>query len=104
MYSEYDPDPKIKWDDKVYDESRLDGLSNSERARLETARDMDKPVEQLVCDVHEEIHNSERTELQNIASAQKRIASLMARVSKSNARLTWAVLCLAVVQIMVTLV
>lgn len=81
-------DPKQKWTRMIFDESKLKGLSDRQRSEIETDRDLIKPVEQLVCDVHEETHNSNRTELQNIASAQKRMVSMMARVAKSNDRMT----------------
>jgi hypothetical protein len=44
-------------------------------------------MEQLVCDVHEETHDPGRSELANIAGAQKRMVSLMARMSKSDEKL-----------------
>jgi hypothetical protein len=59
---------------------------------------MDKPVEQLVCDVHEETHDPGRQPLENIAGAQKRMTSMLARVARSNDQvakqmlwLTWAI-------------
>lgn len=80
----YTPDPKQKWERKIFDEDILKNLSNRERAEIETNRDLDKPIEQLLCDVHEETHNPGGTELANIACAQKRMVSLMARVAISN--------------------
>jgi hypothetical protein len=86
------------WKRKLYDESKLPGLSRREACALETDRDMAKPVEQLVCDVHEETHDPERQPLENIAGAQKRMTSMLARVALSNDRvadrvlyLTWAI-------------
>jgi hypothetical protein len=86
-------------------------MSTRERSEIETDRDMDKPVEQLVCDVHEETHSDNNWEgysaqkwLGNIAAAQKRFASLMAKVALSNDKvasrmlyLTWAIFILTVV-------
>ncbi len=113
----HDPDPKRKWKAKVYDEAPLGSLSTRDRSALETDRDLDKPIEQLVCDVHEETHSqndweawSERKWLGNIAAAQKRIASLMARVAISNDRVarqmlyyTWAIAILTVVLVVIEL-
>ncbi len=79
---------------------------------------MAKPIEQLVCDVHEETHSqydwekfSERKWLGNIAAAQKRFASLMARVALSNDKvarqmlwLTWAIAILTAVIVVIELV
>jgi hypothetical protein len=100
----YDTDPKRKWIRKNFDENILNGLSVRERSEIETERDLIKPVEQLVCDVHEETHNEDRTAMENLASAQKRMVSLMARVALSNDRvgtkmlwLTWAIAFLTLV-------
>jgi len=81
-------DPKPNWIRRNFDEEKLKDLSDRERAEIETNRDLVKPIQQLVCDVHEETHNPDRTELQNIASAQKRMVSMMARLAISNDRLT----------------
>jgi hypothetical protein len=82
----------------LYDESKLVGLSRRDVSALETDRDMNKSVEQLVCDVHEETHDPGRTPLENIAGAQKRTTSMLARVALSNEKvadrmlfLTWAI-------------
>lgn len=98
MTPSFDPDPPRKWKRNIFDESKLAGLSRRECCELETDRDMDKEVEQLVCDVHEETHDPKRQPLENIAGAQKRMTSMLARVAKSNdvvARqmlwLTWAI-------------
>jgi hypothetical protein len=90
--SEYDPDPPHKWQRKKYDETplrRLDYRKDEDRRRgaeMETDRDLAKPMEQLVCDVHEETHDPNRSELANLAGAQKRMVSMMARVAKSSDR------------------
>ncbi|MEP6950204.1 MAG: hypothetical protein ABI863_13045 [Ginsengibacter sp.] len=81
-------DPKSNWTRKIFDEKILDGLSNRQRAEIETDRDLIKPIQQLLCDVQEETHNPNRTEIQNVASAQKRMVSLMARVAMTNDRLS----------------
>jgi hypothetical protein len=98
MPEQFDPDPPRKWRQKIYDESKLDGLSLHDRSALETDRDMDKPVEQLVCDVHDETHDPDRPPLENVAGAQKRMTSMLARVAVSSQKvadrmlaLTWAI-------------
>lgn len=65
-------------------------------AEEETKRDLLKPIEQLLCDVHEEVHHPGRNASENGAAAIKRMTSLMARVAISNERasrqllvLTW---------------
>ena len=100
----HDTDPKRKWVRKNFDENILHGLSVRERSEIETERDLIKPIEQLVCDVHEETHNENRTPIENLASAQKRMVSLMARVAISNDKvaakmlgLTWAIAILTLV-------
>lgn len=60
------------------------GLSNRELAEEEERRDLLKPIEQLLCDVHEEINHPGRPVEANIAHANKRMVSLMARVAISN--------------------
>lgn len=85
------PDLPRKWHRKNYDENKLNGLSLRDRSELETDRDLDKPIEQLVCDVQEETH-ANRDSIANIAGAQKRMVSMMARVAKTNERATnWMV-------------
>lgn len=102
-------DPMQKWTRMNFDESKLVGLTIRQRSEIETNRDLIKPIEQLVCDVHEETHNSDRGELQNLACAQKRMVSMMARVSKSNdrmalqmTRLTWAIALMTLVILVFT--
>jgi hypothetical protein len=98
MPAPFDPDPPRKWQRKLYDESKLAGLSRRDASALETDRDIDKSVEQLVCDVHGETHDPGRTPLENIAGAQKRMTSMLARVALSSEKvsdrmlaLTWAI-------------
>lgn len=101
---EYTSDPKRKWKRKKYDLSILNGKSNRERAEIETDRDLDKSIEQLVCDVHEETHRDDRDDLKNIAAAQKRMVSLMARVAMSNDKVSNRMLWLTIVIAILTLV
>jgi hypothetical protein len=88
----YDSDPNHSWVRKNFDESLLYELRKEKKfreiAEIEANRDLIKPIEQLVTDVHEEIHNPTRLPVENTASAQKRMVSMMARVAMSNDRLT----------------
>jgi len=99
-----DPDPRRTWNRKNYDETILSQLSVRERSELEADRDLDKPVEQLVCDVHEETHDTKRDSLANIAGAQKRMTSMMAKIAKSNDRLGKNMLALTIAILVLTLV
>lgn len=80
----YSKDRFKTWERQVFDEVILQNLDSRQRAEIETERDLMKPIEQLLCDVHEETHNESRSELANLASAQKRMVSMMARVEISN--------------------
>jgi hypothetical protein len=84
MTPSFDQDPPRKWRRRIFDESKLEGLSLRERSELEIDRDMIKDIDQLVCDVHEESGNPKRQPLENITGALKRMTSMLARVSKSN--------------------
>jgi hypothetical protein len=108
----FTPDPKTKWKTKFFDESILKDLpSDRERAELETRRDLAKPIEQLLSDVHEETHNKDRQPIENIASSQKRMVSLMARVAITNDKLarrmlhlTWAIVIMTLILVALTIV
>ena len=86
MSMQYDPDPPQNWQRENYDETPLSNLDYEKKedtrkgSEIETNSDLDKPIEQLVCDVHEETHDPQRDDLKNIAGAQKRMVSMMARV------------------------
>src|SRR6266850_8357997 len=103
MSAQYDPDPPVKWRRKNFDPSKVRNL-NRETFEIEVARDLAKPLEQLVCDVHEESHDNNRTELRNIAGAQKRMVSMMARVAKTNDRAANWMLLLTLVIVVLTAV
>lgn len=101
-----------KWTRKDFPAPPLN-LSLRERAELETERDLQKPIQQLVCDVHEEIinplppqHTNER-----LVGAQKRMVSMMGRVALEHersttvlVRLTWALVFLTIAIIALTAV
>jgi hypothetical protein len=116
MSTEYDPDPPHNWRRKNYDEAplrKLDYLKSDDRRKgseIETDRDLAKPMEQLVCDVHEETHDPNRSEVANLAGAQKRMVSMMARVAKSSDKvaaqmlyLTWAIAIMTLVILAATI-
>jgi hypothetical protein len=86
-------------------------LSVRQKAEEETRRDLQKPIEQLLCDVHEEIMDQTRTTDQNLVHAYRRMVSVMVRVAASNERtsrvllgLTWALTILTVVLVILTIV
>lgn len=62
------------------------GLSRREMAEEEARRDLLKSEGQLLADIHDELLDPNRPLAENVAHAHKRIASLMARSSASNAR------------------
>ncbi len=57
------------------------GLTHREQAEEETARDLEKPFQQLLADAQDELLHTDRTESQNLHHAQKRIVSLQARAA-----------------------
>ncbi len=77
--------------------------SRRDQAEEETRRDLQKPLEQLLCDVHEESHDPGRSQDENIGRALKRMVSMMARVAIENEKtsrqllvLTWVLAILTV--------
>ncbi len=94
VYSERLGVTRLEWDE-------CRDLERRRKAETETGRDLLKPVEQLVCDVHEEAGrpaDDTRDTSAKLADAVKRMVSMMGRVAKSNdrlakwmLRLTWAI-------------
>ncbi len=85
------------------DSGPLPSGSRRDIAEEETRRDLQKPIEQLLCDVHEESHDPGRSQDENTGGAVKRMVSLMARVAIENERasrhllvLTWVLAILTV--------
>jgi len=112
MEKKYAKEPKIKWKSKIFDESDESIFSplhlknkekRRERAKIETARDFKKPIEQLVCDVHDEILNKTREPEENIAGAQQRMVTMMAKIAKSNNRTNILLLIFAIAMVIITL-
>jgi fructose-1,6-bisphosphatase len=102
-----EPDPPRKWKRKNYGPNERVGR---ELFELEADRDLDKSIEQLVCDVHEETHVGSDV-FERLANAQKRFASLMGRVALSNDKvarqmlwLTWAIAILTGVIVLLELI
>ncbi len=78
------------------------------RAEVEAMRDLLKPIEQLLTDVHEEAENNP-SDIGRLAGATKRMVSLQVRVIRSNDRLsrhmiwvTWAIAALTAVILWLT--
>ena len=97
------------------------GAEWREVAEVETDRDLQKPVQQLVCDVHEEClcplpdraqgetdeHWNQRLavlQLQRLIGAQKRMVSLMGRVAWEHERTSRMLVWLTVVLVVMTAV
>jgi hypothetical protein len=53
-------DPVQKWNRMNFNEEILKDLDPGKRSEIETNRDLIKPIEQLLCDVHEKTHNEKR--------------------------------------------
>lgn len=116
MSTQFEPEPTPKWIRKDFDEAAVQNLNQREKvdrrkiAEIETARDLVKPIEQLVSDAHEEALDIARSGDENIAGAQKRMVSLMARVALSNDEvakrmvwLTWVIVALTAVILVFTI-
>jgi hypothetical protein len=101
---EFSEEPAKKWKRKNFDLKKLEGLSERERAELETDRDLSKPIEQLVCDFHDIAEVAMTVQETKIdmnmlqMQAEKRMVSLMGRVAieheRSSKRLMWLTLVL----------
>jgi hypothetical protein len=74
-----------------------------EVAEQETDRDTQKPIQQLMCDVIEEILDPLRSKEENLLHATKRMVSLMGRVALENRRSTNWLIGLTVVLTILTI-
>ena len=84
------PDPPRKWKRVSFDEASLNEKPLRLRSEVETDRDLAKPIQQLICDCHEETENNlDKQPLQGMARAQKRMVSMMGQVAISNNALAW---------------
>jgi hypothetical protein len=86
-------DPPRIWTRLDFDLEKLRGLDARERSELETDRDLVKPIQQLVCDFHEETAKADDSGVGALdygkfaVHAQKRMVSMMAQVALSNKKL-----------------
>ena len=72
-------------------------------AEQQTAWDVQKPIQQLICDVHEEALNPNRSHDENLIGAIRRMVSMMGRVALEHertgnllVRLTWWIMVLTI--------
>ena len=88
----YQPDPPQTWK-RVNFEPLLEGMSAEDRAEKEANRDLHKPVEQLLCDVHDMAESGSPGgsmggyPVQAMLHAQKRMVGMMAKVALANEKL-----------------
>jgi hypothetical protein len=94
------PDPPHAWERKNF-ATLPEAMSAEQRAEKETDRGLTKPIEQLLCDVHELVERGSPSgdmgsyPVQAMLHAQKHMVTMMAKVAlanehlaKSNDRLT----------------
>jgi hypothetical protein len=81
------------------------------RSQENAQGDLRKSMRHLLADIHEELERSDRSPLENMVHANKRIASLFVRAADSADRqsriminLTWAIVALTVVLVILTIV
>ena len=89
-------------------------LTDPKRRQLcedETNKDLRKPIQQLICDVHEEASDQNRPIEQSHLLATRRMVSMMGRValehertSKALVRLTWVIVFLTIAIVFLTVV
>ena len=104
-----------KWNRKNFPD-HPSGLDLRQIAERETDRDLQKPIQQLICDVHEECLNpipgvgqetNERQtvlQLQRLVGGQKRMVSMMGRVALEDERTSKNLVKLTVVLVILTIV
>jgi hypothetical protein len=108
----YTDEPKKTWDRLTFDDRLLDGKGWQERAEIESSRDLAKSVEQLLCDYHDlaeliilkEHKNEAKSDAWYLVNAQKRMVSMMAKVTLSNDRLSKHILWLTVAAVLLAVV
>jgi hypothetical protein len=81
----YENEPKKTWVRKVWDETALGSMNLRDKSETESTRDLNKPLGQLLSDIHEETHGH-GDPMTSFAGAQKRFASMMCQVAISNER------------------
>lgn len=108
----YADEPIKTWDRQTYDDQLLEGKGWQERAEIESTRDLAKSVEQLMCDYHDmaeliilkEHQNEAKSDAWYLVNAQKRMVSMMAKVTLSNDRLSKHILWLTVAAVLLAVV
>ena len=86
---------------RIHFDKDFDKVKRQE-AEGETNQDIQKPIQQILCDVHEEA-NENRDPVENLMHQNKRLTSMMARVSLSNERHSMVILFLTFVIIALTI-
>lgn len=82
----------------------FDSPKNREESEKETNQDIQKPIQQLICDVHEEANNKNREFLDNLMHENKRMTSMLGRVYLSNERSSTIMLILTLILLLFTIV
>lgn len=86
----------MRWERLNFDLQYLDQKDCRTRAEIETNRDLEKPIEQLLCDFHDMaelvIAKASKEERGSVSwymiHAQKRMVGMMAKVAASNERMS----------------
>ena len=60
---------------------------NRKKIKLEVIEDLNKSYEQLLTDIHEELLNKKRDQIDNVRHALKRVASFFAKRELESARI-----------------
>src|SRR4029077_1407856 len=87
---------------RIIDFGPVPGGTREECAEEEVRRDLKKPMEQLLWDIHCEAHDPNRTAEENIIGTNKRFASLMLRVAKASDRSSFWMIILTVAIVVMT--
>lgn len=95
------------WEPRVNFEDPKQGDFSRAAMEKEAKQDLQKPIWQLVCDVHEEANHQGRPVDQNLIHATKRMVSMMGRVAlehershRTLVRLTWVLTGLTVLLVL----
>ncbi len=102
----------MRWERLNFDLQYLDQKDSRTRAEIETNRDLEKPIEQLLCDFHDMaelvIAKASKEERESVSwymiHAQKRMVGMMAKVAASNERMSVRVYWLTVVAVLLGVV
>ena len=95
----------IKWKRNEFEPGTLSNDAERRRkwAERETGRDLQKPIQQLICDVHEEGSAPNKSADERLLYMPSRMVSMMGRVALENEPtskrlvwLTWALVALTI--------